>query len=161
MAADAPVAPRAPATRRMEPRRAVRLADVLDLLPATWHLWRAERALRTRERGALLAIAATVPDVPVDPARLPQALRLGRATARAARYGPVRAKCLAASIGLRAWLLRHGIEGAVVRIGVRQSPTGVQAHAWVTYGDTVLGDSPSHVNSFTPIAASALPGLPL
>jgi hypothetical protein len=47
----------------------------------------------------------------------------------------------------------------VVRIGVRQSPGGIEAHAWVTYGHTVLGDSEGHVRSFTPIAASAAAGL--
>lgn len=148
-----------PTVRRSEPRVAIGWRDVTDLIPASWQLLRAQHALQTAERGALLALAASVPASAVDRTRLAEAERLGRAVSRAARRGPVRAKCLASSLALQRWLVARGITGGVVRIGVRQSPGGIEAHAWVTYGHTVLGDSEGHVRSFTPIAASAAAGL--
>lgn len=150
--------------------------DVADLLPGTMRLLQAERELRRRPIGELLAIASAVRggvrsaaerhgEEDGVPAPWPsasaraQAERIGRAVARAAKYGPVRSKCLARSLAMLAWLRAAGIDGAELRIGVRRVRGEVQAHAWVICGDTVLGDAEQHVRTFAPIAAAAAAGL--
>lgn len=141
--------------------RGVGLRDVLDVAEASVRLLAAQAALQLRPRGTLLALAApdAPPDATPDTATLERARRYGRAVFRATTYGPVRVKCLAASLALQRWLRARGIAEAVVRIGVRRQGAVVQAHAWVTVGDQVIGDEPRHVRTFAPIAASAAAGL--
>ena len=56
-----------------------------------------------------------------------------------ARRCPLPLKCLGRSVAL-CWLLQlRGID-AKVHIGVRKQPGGLNAHAWVQYGDRVLND---------------------
>ncbi len=146
----------------MARERRVGWRDVADLIPATLHLLRARRRMRRAPVGDLLAIDAARESLPLPvltPELRAEAERIGRAVSRAARYGPVRERCLASSLAIRAWLDARGIRGAVIRLGVRRVGGAVQAHAWVTLGDAVLGDSPSHVQSFSPIAVSAAAGL--
>jgi hypothetical protein len=169
--------------------RGIGWRDVAELVPATLRLLQAEHELRRRPVGELLAIesVARVPHptestpvragaaapaslgpAAVMPARaaLPpgtrdrtRAERIGRAVARAAKYGPVRSKCLARSLAILAWLRSAGVEGAELRIGVRRVRGEVQAHAWVVLHEVVLGDAEQHVRTFAPIAATAAAGL--
>jgi hypothetical protein len=52
------------------------------------------------------------------------------------------------SIALQRLLIADGIPGAVIRVGVRQSETGMDAHAWVELAGEVVGDSVAHVREY-------------
>lgn len=83
-----------------------------------------------------------------DPVR---ANALGLAVERAAEYGIIRPFCLVRAMALRELLQAEGIAGASIRIGVRRHGGEFQAHAWVLWGGTVLGDRPEHVARFTEV----------
>ncbi len=88
--------------------------------------------------------------MPGEPAAAPtdEALRWSRAIHRAATYGPYRPKCLVRSIALKRMLDTHGVRGARVFVGVRQSGGEFAAHAWVDLAGTVLGDDATDVRAF-------------
>ncbi len=83
-----------------------------------------------------------------DPAR---ASAIGLAVERAAAHGLFRPFCLVRAMALRELLLSENILGASIRIGVRRQNGEFQAHAWVLWGTTVLGDRPAHVATFTEV----------
>lgn len=80
-----------------------------------------------------------------------RALALALAVGRVATFGLSRPSCLARTIALRELLLAEGIQGASIRIGVRRHRGEFQAHAWVRWGDQVLGDHPQHIATFTEV----------
>lgn len=120
-----------------------------DLLRAQRALLAAAWRLRREPLGSLAGRAADPGDaVAGDRAR---ALALSTAVRRAARYGLFRPFCLAQSLALRDLLEREGIHGSTIRIGVRRSGGRFEAHAWIRWGDLVLGDEPSHVARFSEV----------
>jgi Transglutaminase-like superfamily len=52
------------------------------------------------------------------------------------------------SIALQRLLAADGIAGAIIRVGVKQSEAGMDAHAWVELGGDVIGDSVAHVRQY-------------
>jgi hypothetical protein len=64
------------------------------------------------------------------PARPRAAADCVRAIQRARRYGVFRGNCLSQSLALL-WLLRRAGHDASIQIGVKPSPGGMLAHAWV------------------------------
>ncbi|MBK6486233.1 MAG: lasso peptide biosynthesis B2 protein [Gemmatimonadetes bacterium] len=127
-----------------------------DLLVAQWALWRAEWSMKRRPTGALLAEwrAGGGTTAQADPAALPRAREIGNAVRRAALYGITRPKCLARSLAISTMLEREGIDGAIVRIGVRPDDARIAAHAWVEYSGEIVGDSHAHVRSFQLLATA-------
>src|SRR5690606_11752520 len=83
-----------------------------------------------------------------DPER---ARSLALAVGRAAEHGLFRPFCLVRALALRDLLDRHGIHGSQIRVGVRRGGERMSAHAWVRWGEVVLGDSPEHVATFTEV----------
>jgi hypothetical protein len=67
----------------------------------------------------------------VDPARIARMVQI------AARRGPVRAKCLPASLALQALLARAGV-ASELRVGVRKRGARLEAHAWVEHEGVAL-----------------------
>lgn len=120
-----------------------------QVFEAQWALLSAQATVRNRPVGEL-ATAATG-QKSADPARLPEARRLALAVVRAARYGVIRPQCLVRSVALSRLLTSHGIEGALVRVGVRRTSGEFLAHAWVEYAGETLGDADDHVGSFVPL----------
>lgn len=121
----------------------------LDLFQAQWALAAAQLTVRSRPVGTL-ATAATGA-VSADPARMPEARRLALAVVRAARFGVFRPQCLVRSVALSRMLEKRGIEGAMVRVGVRRQDGEFLAHAWVEYAGQILGDADDHVGAFVPL----------
>ncbi len=66
---------------------------------------------------------------------------LAWAVRRAASLAPMRPACLCRSLALWSLLREEGESGAL-RLGARQSPTGLLAHAWVEVGGIALGEEP-------------------
>jgi hypothetical protein len=71
---------------------------------------------------------------------------------RAARHGLFRPRCLTRSIALQRMLARRGLPARVC-IGVRREASSLEAHAWVELHGRIMGDDPSHVARFAPLAA--------
>ncbi|HET7550754.1 MAG TPA: lasso peptide biosynthesis B2 protein [Gemmatimonadaceae bacterium] len=90
--------------------------------------------------------------VRVDPPVLSRAEALALAVGRAAEFGVFRPLCLVRAVALNRVLERHGISGSRVRVGVRMRNGRFAAHAWVEYGDRVLGDNEAHVGSFVELS---------
>lgn len=134
-----------------------RLRNLAVLGPAGWwDLWlaqlallRAQRRLR-RERIGALAIRETFTTAAVggDPGR---AYALAMAVHRASRFGLFRPYCLVRAMALRDLLVDAHITGASIRIGVRRTAGEFQAHAWVRWGERIVGDDPAHVAQFTEV----------
>lgn len=120
-----------------------------DLIRAQMALLRARKRLRTEPLGSL-AIRDSI-----DPARVSgstaRAHEIALAVMRAAERGLFRPYCLVQSLALRELLTIEGITGVSIRIGVRRHRGVFQAHAWVRWGDTILGDDATHVATFTEV----------
>lgn len=120
-----------------------------DLIRAQFALLRAHWRLRRRSVGGLVTRRGhDAEPITGDPAR---ARALARAVERAATHGVFRPLCLTRAIALREVLDAEGITGSDVRVGVRRVGGRFDAHAWVRWGDAVLGDRPEHVAEFTEV----------
>jgi hypothetical protein len=136
---------------RTPPRtaRSLTARDWLDLLRAQAALlrnsWRVRRVaidrLALRER-------IDADQVTGDPVR---AGALATAVRRAATHSLGRPGCLIRSLALRDLLLADGIRGVSIRIGVRRQHGEFTAHAWVVWGDAILGDSADFVAGFSEV----------
>ena len=120
-----------------------------DLASAQVALLRAERRLRREPLGSL--VSREVPGDLTPSGDVERARELALAVERAATRGIIRPFCLARALALRELLRRHGIQGASIRVGVRRDAGKFMAHAWVRWGDEVLGDRPWYVARFTEV----------
>lgn len=77
-----------------------------------------------------------------------RASQMSRAIERAARFGLFRPSCLVRAIALQKLLDAKGLTGSTVHVGVWSDSGNFAAHAWVEYGDRVLGESKSRVGRF-------------
>ena len=137
-------------------RRLARLStrDWLDIAEAQLELLVAKIIVATRRTGELVSRAPLDPFGDSTPSVAPAANldprpeQLALAIGRAAENGVFRPLCLVRAVALKRLLDRHGFEGSIVKIGVRMSRGRFAAHAWVAYGDQILGDQEWHVKSF-------------
>jgi len=75
----------------------------------------------------------------------------------AARFLPLRARCLHQSLALRDWL-RSESAPARLRIGVRLVHSELRAHAWVEIDGQVVNDSVEATQLFYPLPRIGWPG---
>lgn len=137
-------------------RRLARLSarDWLDIAEAQFELLVAKIIVATRRTGELVSRAPLDPFGDSAPAVAPAANldprpeQLALAIGRAAENGVFRPLCLVRAVALKRLLDRHGFQGSIVKIGVRMNRGRFAAHAWVAYGDQILGDQEWHVKSF-------------
>jgi hypothetical protein len=125
-----------------------------DLLRAQWTLIGAQRYVRTQPAGQLTARRDDNPpatNVSADGSVTTRARQIGRAIQRAAKYGAFRPACLVQAIALQRMLERDGIDGSMIRVGVRQADEGMLAHAWVEWRGEIIGDSPENVRQYAPL----------
>lgn len=120
-----------------------------ELVQAQWSLLVAQTMVRRRPVGSLATPAASIGVA--EPARMSEARRLALAIVRAAKFGVFRPQCLVRSVALSRMLDARGIDGAVVRVGVRRANGEFLAHAWVELAGETLGDADEHVGSFVPL----------
>jgi len=125
------------------------MSEWRELLQAQWALLVAQATLWRQPVGELATPAVAAMDV--NTSRMPEARRLALAITRAARFGVFRPQCLARSIALSRMLEQRGIQGALVRVGVRRANGQFLAHAWVELSGETLGDADEHVDSFVPL----------
>ncbi|HEX6533537.1 MAG TPA: lasso peptide biosynthesis B2 protein [Gemmatimonadaceae bacterium] len=130
------------------------LREWADLAQAQLELIAAQFLVSTRPTGRLVSsdtppVAPSATPTSASPLPLdPRAERLALAVSRAADYGIFRPLCLVRAVAINRMLERRGIHGSRIRIGVRVRRGRFMAHAWVEYGDRVIGDSEAHVDSF-------------
>lgn len=110
--------------------------------------------VRSRPQGVLIQeIAATADSAgegsPLDRTRVEA---IGLAIDRMARVGLRRPLCLVRSIALQRLIDRHGIPGSRIRVGVRMNGAAFEAHAWVEWMGTVIGEDPDRVKTFRPFS---------
>lgn len=115
----------------------------LDLVRAAYELARARWRLSHVPPSELL-----VPGTPRHRqlrAGRDAALRVGFAIPRVAARLPWRADCLVQAMAAQRWLGRLGVESRL-HVGVRKPGGQLEAHAWLTSGDTVVtgGDASSY-----------------
>lgn len=77
--------------------------------------------------------------------------RLGRWVDAAARYHPLRTRCLHRSLALKWMLAGRGID-ADLRIGVRREGEELAAHAWLERDGVRLGSTGRTAEAFAPLA---------
>ncbi len=132
--------------------RGLSLTEIGLLLEAQRELLACQIAKWRRPVGELLDWNEVTGEQDVPTAPSVQALRsVGWAVTRAASYGVFRPKCLVRSLAIQRMLRRRGVAGSTIRIGVRLCNGEFNAHAWVEVGGLVIGDSRTHVDSFTRI----------
>lgn len=123
-----------------------------DLVRAQWALLTAEFRLRREPVGRLVGRDTRVaPDARPPSGDPDRAHAIATAVRRASRHGIFRPYCLVQSLALRELLEREGIDGSTIRVGVRRGDDGFQAHAWVRWGEFVLGDDAAHVARYTEV----------
>ena len=138
---------------RLSPREWADLLEAqLALLLAQFRVW-------TRPTGRLVSHSSpsatefTSPPISDPPGpTTARAEALALAVGRAAECGVFRPLCLVRAVALNRVLERHGITGSRVRVGVRMRNGRFAAHAWVEYGNRILGDNEAHVGSFVELS---------
>lgn len=138
-------------------RKLARLSrtEWIELFQAQAALLWAQVLVWTRPTGQLIdrSVAADSAPAAESPAALdPRAYRLALAVGRAAEHGVFRPLCLVRAVALNRMLEARHIHGSRIRIGVKRTEGHFIAHAWVEWGNIVLGDMDSHVNRFTQLA---------
>jgi Transglutaminase-like superfamily len=96
-----------------------------------------------------IAIPREIPLRAVTPELLVEASEVARMVAAAAREGIFQGRCLEKSLVLWLLLSRKRIP-AELRIGVRQSEKGFEAHAWVEVQGTIVNDAEDLVHNYVP-----------
>jgi hypothetical protein len=92
----------------------------------------------------------------VDDPRNPRPRTVARLVGAAAAHHFFRPNCLQRSLVLW-WLLRLERIESRLRIGVRRTPTGLEAHAWVEHGGSPLNAKDDIHLSFFPLVGEILP----
>lgn len=136
--------------------------DVVAFAWAQLELLRAQMILWRRPIGRLITDSTAQGERTsrvVPRAAEQRALSLARAVDRAARRGVFRPKCLVRSMALHRMLERRGVQGTVIRIGVRREGAELLAHAWVEHMGIPLIDSPSAVAAFSHLTDARLADL--
>jgi hypothetical protein len=130
-------------------RRALARAHAA-LLGAQLRVW-------TRPAGTLVRPGPGPATREPGPWDVERARLLARVVDRAASSGLLRPACLVRALALHRLLLRDGITGARIRLGVRRDGSALAAHAWVEVGGAVLGDDGRRASRFLSLHPPALP----
>lgn len=144
---------------RIDRARRLTRREWRDLALAHLALLAAWRDVRMRDRGLAHRRARQEGDgspgtsgcSPRDFLQRGRAQQLALAVERAVEYGPLRVPCLVAALALRRLLEREGLDGGVVRVGVRSDGTGFVAHAWVEFRGVAFLHPPHSADAFTPL----------
>jgi hypothetical protein len=123
--------------RRLLVTASIRLAMVALALRWLGFRWIDNRMPRARLRGG-------------DPAVHRCAMRYATWIEVAARYLPIRTRCLARSVALHWWLRSEGADSEL-RIGVAKRGRELAAHAWVEVAGAPVTGTMAELAPFTPL----------
>lgn len=124
------------------------LLRAIVLLPITGAAFRTIGFQRWKSTVAI-AIPREIPPTAVTPEVLAEAREIARMVAAAAREGIFQGRCLEKSLVLWFLLSRKRIP-AELRIGVRKSDKGFEAHAWVEVQGIIVNDAEDLVQNYVP-----------
>jgi hypothetical protein len=102
------------------------------------------------ETAALPSRAARPPALPLAEAERRVVGHWRSAVDRALALVPGDRRCLVRATALRRCLVAAGLD-ATVRVGVRRSAAGLDAHAWVEVAGRPVGEDPAHLAGFAPL----------
>ncbi|MBV6521089.1 MAG: hypothetical protein MNPFHGCM_01212 [Gemmatimonadaceae bacterium] len=126
-----------------------------DLLAGQFALIAAQFRVWTKATGSLTSPeSGSAPVMSPSESSVVRSRELALAVSRASSFGVFRPACLVRSVALCRMMERHGLPDAVVRLGVVMRAGRFHAHAWVEYGDVILGDDPASVSDY-----ETLPGI--
>jgi hypothetical protein len=140
-----------------------RVRRLLLVLRAQGALLRAWRRLRRQPPGSIVAAvesAAPGAPAPLDATRRRRARAIERAVGIAATRGIFRPLCLVRAMAIHSLLEAHSLNGARIRVGVRLDGGDFAAHAWVEFGDIILGDTTENVSRYVPLSEAQVVPLP-
>ncbi|MCU0618790.1 MAG: lasso peptide biosynthesis B2 protein [Gemmatimonadaceae bacterium] len=103
------------------------------------------------ETGGLASPSTDRPSAP--PLAAPDRAVVGHwrsAVDRALALLPGDRRCLVRATALRRCLVAAGLDAAV-RVGVRRTPAGLDAHAWVEVAGRAVGEDPAYLAAFAPL----------
>lgn len=131
-----------------------RWRELLDVAEAELALLRAQTLRWLRPLGEFVEVTAAEGVASSRSSASQRAIcaRLASAMDRASRYGLFRPLCLTRAVALSSLLDAHGIVGHRIRIGVRRDAGQFTAHAWVEFGNGILGDTLANTLSYAPLA---------
>ena len=146
------------AAQRLRKLASLDAGDAILLLAAQRALLGAQLLVWTRPVGQLTAPAAGADSssAPLSGPDEALAKRVALAVGRAAENGVFRPRCLVRAVAIHRMLAARGMAAGRICIGVRRRGGHFAAHAWVQYGDLLLGDVETHVNTFVPLTAVEL-----
>jgi hypothetical protein len=142
---------------RLRSAAAVPAAERRALARAQAALLGAQLRVWTRPAGSLVRPGPASPAGEPDPRDVERARSLARVVDRAASAGLFRPACLVRALALHRLLVRDGIPGARIRLGVRRDGSGLAAHAWVEMDGAVLGDDGRRAPRFLSLHPATLP----
>jgi hypothetical protein len=140
------------------------LREWFDFAEAQFQILRARLRLGVRPRGSLLELRrmeressasngrGAARDGAVDARSEERLRRIADAIDRASRRGLFTPTCLVRAVAMERMMLRHGVPGGLVRVGVQMGSQGFAAHAWIEFDGVVVGDDPARVARFEPLA---------
>ena len=114
--------------------KAIPMVPVLLSLDAALYLFGLSRIDRVLERVQNRPAWRGRRDDAGDPRLDERTQRFVAGLDRAARIGRSNGRCLRRSLVLRAWLARQGVS-TELELGVRRTPDGMTAHAWIVWAD--------------------------
>lgn len=126
------------------------------LVQAEVQILAASALVRRHPRGELIRVLEegySAADARRSDFRAAEAIAL--ALDRAARFGLVHPLCLVRSIALHRLLERRRIHGSRINVGIRMYGSTFAAHAWVELEGRVIGDDPTYVGQFAPLAGES------
>jgi hypothetical protein len=144
--------------------RGGRWAEIRDVAEAQLELLRAQAMQWLRPLGEFVEVnsvdAASQSFTAPSSEQAEKCERLSSAIIRATRYGVFRPLCLARAVALSRMLDAHGVVGHRIRIGVRREGGAFTAHAWVQFGDLVLGDTEANTLAYSTLTQVSVNGDP-
>ena len=136
--------------------------DIRDVGEAQVALLRAQAMRWLRPLGEFVEITAGDPRT-ASAHSVAQARTVERVTSainRATRYGVFRPLCLTRAVALSQMLDSHGIVGHRIKVGVRRDRDSFTAHAWVEFGQRIIGDTTWNTLAYLPLTEISVTGEP-
>ena len=117
------------------------IGELASVPRAVVELARARAMLGRIDPAAIARLNADARVVNGSPTGSAAIAQIARVLPSVAAVVPWRADCLVQALAARSWLWRKGVAGTIV-LGVDRNSAGIEPHAWLRVGDTVVTGGP-------------------